>query len=65
MIDEENVTVVPAQIVDVPLIVMVGVTVGVTVNDIAFEVAGLFAVQESEDVIIHVMVSPLVGELNV
>ena len=65
MIDEENVTVVPAQIVDVPLIVMVGVTVGVTVNDIAFEVAGLFDVQESEDVIIHVMVSPLVGELNV
>jgi len=65
VIDEENVTVVPAQIVDVPLIVMVGVTVGVTVNDIAFEVAGLFAVQESEDVIIHVMVSPLVGELNV
>lgn len=65
MIDEESVTVVPAQIVDVPLIVMVGVTVGVTVNDIAFEVAGLFAVQESEDVIIHVMVSPLVGELNV
>jgi len=60
-----NVTAVPAQIVEVPLIEIVGVTGATTVVVIAFDVAGLPITPLRLDVIIHVTTAPDGSEVAV